>query len=377
MYTLHYLINPVRAFWGELSYRVSAFREIADLSYSAAARTVGKMAINREMNSVAHQLSIDKKKVQYFDHHIRHASAAYYVSPFNKEKALVMVLDGEGDDCSATVYVFEKNNFKQVSRTPRGASLGLIYARVTEYLGMKASEHEYKVMGLAPYAKGEEVEKVYKKIQNIISLDKNNPLVFQSPFNTTDTGKYLNQALKGVRFDILAGAFQKLVEEKIVEWVNNAIKKTEIGTVVLCGGVFMNVKANLSVYQQKKVKKLFIMPSCGDESTPLGACFYALMNKFHYDSVSIKPISNIYWGPSFSNSDIEKVIRKRNFKRKYSVKKVNNIEQVTAKLLSEDKVVARLKGKMEFGVRALGNRSILANPSDFDNVRVINEQVKK
>lgn len=376
MHNLHRFVNPGRVLWGELSYRFPVFRKMADISYTIAAKTAGKMAIEREMDNIASRLGVDRKKIRYFDHHDSHAFAAYYSSPFNKEKVLVLALDGEGDDCSATVYIFEGGDYKEIARSPRGASLGLIYARVTEHLGMKASEHEYKVMGLAPYAKDEDVTKVYKRIKDIIFLDKKNPLIFRSPFNTTDTGKFLSKMLKGVRFDILAGAFQKLIEEKTIEWVNNAITKTGITTVVLCGGVFMNVKANQLVYKQKKVKKIFIMPSCGDESTPLGACFYALINKFHYDSNKIKPMGNIYWGPSFNNPDVEKVIKKRNIKGKYFVKKVEDIEKVTARLLSEGKIVARLKGRMEFGARALGDRSILANPKDTDTVRIINEQVK-
>lgn len=376
MHKLHKLINPLRQFWGELAYNYPSLRIVGDVFYTIAARTVGRMEIEREKAAIAKQLGIDKRKVEYYDHHTCHAFSAYYASSFNQEKALVMVLDGEGDDCSATVYVFNKNQYKQIARSSRGASLGLIYARVTEFLGMKANEHEYKVMGLAPYAKCEDVHKVYKKIKDIIFFDKNNPLVFKSKFNTTDTDKFLNKNLRKVRFDILAGAFQRLIEENIIEWVNNAINKTRITTIVLSGGVFMNVKANQRAVLQKKIKKLFVLPSCGDESTPLGACFYTLIKKFKFNSTNIEPIKGPYWGPSFDEKDIEKVLKHRNTRKSFFVKKVDDVEKITAKLLSEGKTVARLKGRMEFGARALGNRSILANPSDKEIVRVINDQVK-
>lgn len=376
MHNLHKLINPFRCLWGEFAYNFPQLRILGNICYTIAAKTVGKVEIEKEMNSVARELHIDKKRVKYFDHHTCHAFSAYYASPFNQEKALVMVLDGEGNDCSATVYIFDKNKYKEVARSPRGASLGLIYAKVTEFLGMKANEHEYKVMGLAPYAKSEDTENVYRKIKNLIFFEESNPLIFKSKFNTLDTDKFLDRELGKVRFDILAGAFQKLVEEKIIEWVNKAIDKTGVHTVILCGGVFMNVKANQKVMEQKKVKKLFILPSCGDESTPLGACLYALSSKFKYDSSKILPIKDVHWGPAFSNEDVEQVLKKRNTKKKYFVKKITGIEKLTARLLSEGKTVARLKGRMEFGARALGNRSILANPSDIDIVKVINEQVK-
>ncbi|MCL4418279.1 MAG: hypothetical protein M1365_16615, partial [Actinobacteria bacterium] len=372
MHNLHSLINPFRTIWGEFAYRFPFVRIIGNISYTIAARTVGFIEIEKEKESIGAKLNIPKSKVEVFDHHHCHAFSAYYASPLNKEKSLVFVLDGEGDDCSSTVYLFEKDNFKRIARSPRSVSLGAVYARVTEYLGMKSNEHEYKVMGLAPYAKDEDVERAYQKIKDIIFLDKTNPLVFKSKFNALDTDKFLNREMRGVRFDILAGAFQKLVEEKIIEWVNNAVVKTGVNTVILCGGVFMNVKANQKVLQQKGVKKLFIMPSCGDEYTPLGACFYALIKKYNYDSAKIKAIRDVYWGPSFSDREIEKELRKRKIKKRFFVKKANDIEKVTAKLLSEGKIVARFKGRMEFGARALGNRSILANPSDPEVVRIIN-----
>lgn len=376
MNSLHRMINPIRKIWGDLAYKFPKLRILGDISYTVAARTLGRVEMTKEREAIAKRLNISKYKVNVFDHHDCHAFSAYFASPFNQDKALVLVLDGEGDDCSATIYKFEKNHYEQLSRSPRGASLGQIYASVTQYLGMKANEHEYKVMGLAPYAKDEDVERIYRRIRNIIYFDKNNPLILRSEFNTIDTGKYIDKYLKGVRFDVLAGAFQKLIEQKIIEWVNNAVSKTGITTLVLSGGVFMNVKANLKVMQLKRVKRLFVLPSCGDESTPLGACFYALLNKSDFESSKILPIKDIYWGPKFNNEYIEKVLKKRNIRKKYFVKQVADVEKLTAKLLSDRKIVARMKGRMEFGARALGNRSILANPQDTEIVRIINEQVK-
>ncbi|MBU1032027.1 carbamoyltransferase [Patescibacteria group bacterium] len=376
MYILHSLINPVRKIWGEVAYRYPVLRVVGGISYTTAAKFLGRIEIEREKQEIAKTLNISKKAVEFFDHHDCHASSAYYASPFNQEKSLVFVLDGQGDDCSSTVYIFEKNKFKQLARSSRSASLGIIYNMVTEFLGMKSNEHEYKVMGLAPYAKDEDVAKAYQRVSNIISLDKDNSLIFKSKFNTIDTGKFLNRNMKGTRFDILAGVFQKLVEERVIEWIKNAISKTGITTVVLCGGVFMNVKANQRVIQQTSVKKIFIMPTCGDESTPLGACYFALINKFDYDSIKINHIKDIYWGPEFSDKEIEQVIQEKKIRKRFLVKKVKDVEKVTAKLLSEGKIVARLKERMEFGARALGNRSILADPSNPDVVKVINDQVK-
>lgn len=376
MHKIHKSINPFRKLWGKVAFLFPQVRFIGNLSYTIAAKTIGSIQRSKEEARIAKDLKIDRKRIVNMDHHLSHAFSGYYLSPFNQQKTLVFVLDGEGDDCSATIYIFEKNKYKQLARSPRGASLGQIYANVTQYLGMKPNEHEYKVMGLAPYAKDEDVEKVYNKIRNIIYFDKNNPLILKSQFNTFDTNKYINKYLKGVRFDIIAGAFQRLMEQKITEWINNAVNKTDITTLVLSGGVFMNVKANQKVMQLRKIKRLFVLPSCGDESTPLGACLFALLSKFDFDSSKILPIKDIYWGPEFSNGYIERLLKKRNIRKKYFVKKLADIEKLTAKLLSEGKTVARMKGRMEFGARALGNRSILANPQDTGVVRMINEQVK-
>ncbi|MBI2596902.1 carbamoyltransferase [Candidatus Daviesbacteria bacterium] len=376
LYLLHKFINPFRKLYGELAFRYPNMEVIGEFFYTLAVRTIGRLAMEREKEAIAKELDLPKKKILFLDHHLCHAFIASVVSPFNQEKNLVMVLDGEGDDCSASIYIFDRSKYRLISRSSRNSSLGAVYAYVTEFLGMKSNEHEYKVMGLAPYAKLEDVDKIYKKIKDIIFFDEKNPLIFKSKFNTKDILKYLDREFKRIRFDLIAGVVQKLTEERIIEWIEAAIKVTGIKTVILCGGVFMNVKVNQKISQQKSVKKLFIMPSCGDESTPLGACLYALINQFKFGTQNIKPIKDIYWGPQFSDEEVERVIKGRKIGDKFSVKKVKDIEKVTAKLLSEGKIVARLKGRMEFGARALGNRSILANPSDPEVVRVINEQVK-
>jgi len=171
MHIIHKGVNPVRKIWGKLAYHYPGFRLAGEIIYTLTARSVGWYEMEKEKEAIAKNLSIPKAKVKAFDHHVCHAFSAYYASSFNQEKSLVFVLDGEGDDCSSTVYIFNKDKHEQLARSPRSASLGAIYAYVTEFLGMKSNEHEYKVMGLAPYAKEEDVEKVYKKIKDIIFLD--------------------------------------------------------------------------------------------------------------------------------------------------------------------------------------------------------------
>ena len=331
--------------------------------------------MRNEKRFVAKDLGLDLEKVKCFDHHLCHAASAYYASSFNKEKALVLTLDGEGDNFCASVNIFNRKKIKVLSRTPREDSLGYIYYDLTRFLGMKGNEHEYKVMGLAPYAKLEYVNKLWEKVDKIVKVDKEK-LVFKCIFNTTDTKRYLKKEMIEVRFDVLAGLFQKLVEEKTLEWVKAAVKKTGIKTLVLSGGVFMNVKLNQKIAELPEVKEIFVLPSCADESSVLGSSYLAYIEAIKKNErIEIKSIKDVYWGPEFKDDEVKKVLDSLD-KQKYTVKKYSNTETEIAKILANGSIVARLKGKMEFGARALGNRSILADPRNPDIIRVINESVK-
>lgn len=370
------LVSVVRKVWGGLAYRFPSLVSVSKFSFRVATLIFEKFHMSKEKQFVADYLKIPKNKVITEDHHLAHAMSVYFASPYNGEKALVMTLDGEGDFKCATVSVFNGGKYKILATSDREHSIGYIYQRLTEAMGMKANEHEYKVMGLAPYAKGDEINKVYAKIKDIIYLDPLNKLVFKSKFSLIDSDKFIERELHRVRFDILAAAFQKLVEEKVTEWVSYAIKKTKINTVLVSGGVFMNIKANQKISELPEVKKMFIMPSCGDESTPIGGCYLGFIRLGKEDVLKNSMVENLYWGPSYTDGDIEKALKKTKAHKFYKVKKYDKIEKKIAALLSQKKIVARLAGRMEFGARALGNRSIMANPNVPDVVREINDQIK-
>lgn len=376
--SIYYTVNHFRTFWGRLVYFFPSVRGIGTFFYTIASSVVGKYVIEKEKKLVASYLGIEISRIINFDHHLTHAASAYYSSPYNNEKALAFSLDAEGDGKCATVNVFEKNKITTLASTTRENSFGWLYLYVTKFLGMKPGEDEFKVMGLAPYAKIASVEKVFNKIASIITLDKRNPLKFKSKFNMQDSLFYLRKEMMGVRFDNIAGAFQKLTEDRMAEWVESAIKKTGISTVVCAGGVFMNVKANKKISELKSVKKCFFMPSSGDESLPIGACYLGYLNLINKneEQYNLKPIKDLYLGPSVSNEDVEKFLKNKGYFRKYKIAKVHNIEKQIAKLLSKGEVVARMNGAMEWGARALGNRSIVANPSNRDVVMDINEKMK-
>ena len=356
-------------------YFPNTLRPPGQISYRIVVKLLSNYYSKNQKKQISDYLKIPASKIVSFDHHLSHATCAYHSSSYNQDKALVFTLDGEGDGECATVNIFEGIKHRVLSTTPREHSIGYIYGHVTKFLGMKPHEHEYKVMGLAPYAKASEVDKVYSKIKNFIDFDKDDPLKFVTKRNAQDFDIFLRKNFLEVRFDNLAGGFQRLVEVKIKEWVEKAVKKTKINTVILSGGVFMNIKVNQVVASLPKVKRLFIMPSCADETGAIGSSYLGyLMLKKNKNTLPIEPISHLFWGPSFSDKEI--LGKLKSIKKKVSYKKVKEVEGVTAKLLSKSKIVANLSGRMEFGARALGNRSILANPSDPETIKVINEQIK-
>ncbi len=272
--------------------------------------------------------------------------------------------------------IFYGKKLLPISKSKKTASIGYLYAITTMYLGMKPLQHEFKVMGLAPYAKGHNVNKVYSKLKKLIWI--NNQLQFQSKFNMPFADNFFLEEMKFQRFDSIAGAIQKLTEELTCEWIKAAIKKTGIRNIALSGGVFMNVKANMKITQLEEVDSLFVMPSCGDEANAMGACFYGYKKYCEENNLNFypKPIEDLYLGPEYDNEYIEKLIKEKNLNEKYKISKLTNINKEVAKLLAKGKIVARCSGKSEWGARALGNRSILANPKEKDTIRILNESIK-
>ncbi len=320
-------------------------------------------------------ISISPKNIEISDHHLLHALSACFNLPQNS-KTLIFTLDGEGDGLCATVSIYDGKDIKVISKTRKNASLGYLYSIATIYLGMKPLEHEFKVMGMAPYAKSHNIDKIYFKFKNLISVDSN--LGFKSKFNMPFADHFFSKEMKFTRFDLICGAVQRLVEEKTLEWVSKAIKKTGIKNIALSGGVFMNVKANQKILELPEVKNAFIMPSCGDESNAIGACFYGywLYCKKNNIKFEPKPFNHLYLGPEYNNKYIENLIKEKSLSKRYIIKKSKNINTEIAELLAKGNIVARCCGKSEWGARALGNRSILANPKNKDTIKILNETIK-
>jgi carbamoyltransferase len=317
-------------------------------------------------------LGIPKEKILFSNHHASHAYACCFNLDPNK-KTLIFTMDGEGDGLSSTVNVYTNHKLEIISTNPVNVSIGYFFTEITKLLGMTPNEHEFKVMGLAPYAKQERARKLYEQHKDLLVLDEN--LEFKSKIPTNKLEYYLLEKMYGQRFDTIAAFAQIFLEEKVLEWVSAWIKKTGVRDLALSGGVFMSVKLNQKILELPEVNSLFVMPSGADESTALGAAAYGALKA----KQQLKPITDLYLGNEYSDAEVEKYLRENNCVEKYNIEKFGegfSLEKKVAKLLAEGNVVARFNGRAEWGARALGNRSILANPSSRDTVRVINEIIK-
>jgi len=318
-------------------------------------------------NFIHAQTKVDKDKILFINHHDCHAYYAYFASIKKFTKCAVITLDSAGDYLNQTVWVAkqDKQVLHKIAETGE-CDIARIYKLTTLFLSMKPDEHEYKTMGLAAYAKrkyaNEVYEKVYKnllKVENCKVLRKN---------KTNDLYKYLKNKLEPYRFDNIAGGLQIMVEEISKKLFTQIHKRTKLENFALSGGVSMNIKNNKIISELPFVKKLFVPASGGDDSLSIGACYYLA-------KLNSKPLKNIYLGYNLSE-DLNSTVLLKSFKRS-KFKVTNKVKpNYIAKLLKDGKIIAIARGREEFGARALGNRSIIANPSNLDCVKEINEAVK-
>lgn len=349
----------------------AVYQVLTPLFYDLFLNPFNRANLLQDINS---KLGIGQDKVLFADHHTSHAYAAYFACPdFDKSPKLVLTLDAMGDGLCSSVSIAKNGHLKRIAESSSGNSLGDLYAYITSFMGLKRGEHEFKVMGLAPYASNVHFMPLYEKLRELIWV--NDDLTFSTKVHSQVFYQVLDDVFYHQRFDNIAGAIQKLTEDLLCEWVQKAVRKTGISEVVCGGGVFMNVKANQLISQLSEVKKIYVVPSCGDESTAIGAAFWAFEQHGGPGGMPIQPVKELYLGTEYSDIEIEKELKKSKYQTlKYSQEA--NIEKKVAKLLSQGAIVARFKGRSEWGARALGNRSILANPSNFEVIKEINDQIK-
>jgi carbamoyltransferase len=255
--------------------------------------------------------------------------------------------------------------------------VGAFYSFVTLALGMKFGEHEYKVMGMAPYAPEKYARRAEAALRAVFDLDEGQPARFRW-LAPGERYALLLRAMVGLRFDWVAGGAQRLLEDILLRWARLMRQRHGGSRLALGGGVFMNVKANMLIGQEDWVEELFAFPSCGDESNAVGAAYLGYVQECarQGQAAAPQPFGPAYLGPSVTDEEAEAVITERRLHGRYKIAYHDRIEERIAELLVSDGVVARCAGRMEFGARALGNRSILANPSDHRVVGLINRMIK-
>jgi len=324
------------------------------------------------------KFSIEPSKIKYIDHHTCHALSpvAFYNLKEEKDKFLLFSMDGAGDMSFAKIFIYDstngKDDFSLLSSSGFEASLGLLYSEITKFLGMKPNEHEYKVMGLAAFVNDPKYySKAYDKLKKLVWLDKDT-LTFKSRINLNIAYSYLKDELAGIRFDNVSAAAQKLVENYVNEWIQAAIEKTGIRKIACSGGVFLNVKMNKIIFENPAVEEVYFMPSAGDESAVFGAAYLQAIEK----SINFHSPQTMYLGLEYTTKEVEDFLKEKGYFQKYKVELVEDIEKKTAQLLASKEVVARFKGKCEFGARALGHRSILGHPSDIRSFYRVNDMIK-
>ena len=327
----------------------------------------GKNVSNFFKQIIASFLGVEQEKIIHMEHDWCHAAYALYGSPIRDDNTLIVTADAWGDDLSGTLSVYskEKGQIERVKEyNHKDFQLARIYRYTTLVLKMLANEHEYKVMGLASYYNGPIIEKVEKVFDKMLQSDG---LEFNFNKDILDIYDYLKNNLKNFRFDHIAAGLQSFTEKILVNWFSNAISRYNAKSVVFSGGVSMNVKANMKISQIPKIEKFFVCGAGTDETLPIGACYHwAEMN-----GIKPKPLDTLYLGPNavYDEKDISSLAQ-------YTVKKFNSEEQILEQIL-ENKIVAVCRGKMEMGQRALGNRSIIADPRTRSNVEKINNSIKK
>ncbi|MEE9322591.1 MAG: carbamoyltransferase C-terminal domain-containing protein [Granulosicoccus sp.] len=299
-------------------------------------------------------------KLQRIEHHLTHAANAFFTSSF--EHALIVTLDGYGSGLGGSISVGEGSSIKRVHSMPYPVSLGEFYERVTSSLGFTPGRHEGKIVGLAAY---ESPDILYDTVRAFFEF-KDGDVHYHLPHNFTFS-RYL-----ATRFSkpTIAAAFQKVLEDVICEYISHYVKLTGLSSVVLSGGVVANVKANQRIFEIDGVDRIFVHPNMGDGGCGVGAAL--IVDK---QNLNLHPyeLNDVYWGPDFSEELIAAALAQEGME----AVQVDDIETAIAGLLADGHVVARFNGRMEYGPRSLGNRSILYHARDPDVNLWLNQKLNR
>lgn len=342
------------------------------LQKTPARRMVHRWRRQRHIDRLlSHQ--VDPQRIFTIEHHRCHAATAHFGSGV-AEDALVITVDGAGDSICATVSLpTAGGRLERIASIHEEHSIGNLWEVITALMGMVPMEHEYKLMGMAPYASGDRVEKAKALFSSAFELSDGRWQRKPGVPNPTYSYEFWRNRLEFMRFDYICAGLQAFTEEFLTEWVRGWLKKTGRRKLRLSGGVFMNVKLNKTIGELPEVDDLYVFPSCGDETNALGAAWAFMADRGLADQ--IVPLDSLYLGPEPAAEAYQQAaVVARGLG--WTVSTPPDLEDAIAELLSCGQVVARAHGREEFGARALGNRSILADPTRQDVVRIVNNAIK-
>ena len=343
-----------------------------------------------------------KGKVINIDHHLSHLASSFYNSPF--ENAAGLTIDGFGDFCSTETFLCNDKNIKSFKKVFFPHSLGILYQAITQYLGFKNYGDEYKVMGLASYGS----PKYLNEFNDIIKLDKKNYFLLNLDYfthhsdsdfsysfkngipkfsdlyskkllNLLGDNRKIGEKIEKHHFDI-ACSLQTCFENVVFSILNHLYDITKSENLCLAGGCALNSKFNGLIKHKTSFKNIFIQPNAGDAGGSMGAALYYLHNQnIDKRDFFIKHYNKCYLGKSYTNEIIEKdLILKNQFIKDYSFRKLKDedLYKEIAERISKNQIIGWFKGRCEWGPRALGNRSILADPRNPKIKDVLNKKIK-
>jgi carbamoyltransferase len=307
--------------------------------------------------------NITADRWHYVEHHIAHAASAFNCSPYTN--AAVMTVDGRGELATTTYNIGNGQQLDRIGQVNMPHSLGLLYEQVTTYLGFLHSSDEYKVMALASYGKPEFV----KDFREIIQLGVNGQYTVT---NQRFTERFGPQRLRHEDFTShhfnIAHSLQLVLEETMLELTHWLHRETNEANLCMAGGVALNCVANARIRDKGPFQNIWVQPASGDDGTALGAALWVDAQQRGNKERSFV-MNHAYWGPEYSDEEIEKFMKWC----KVPYRKLDNIAEETAEILAENKIIGWYQGRMEFGPRALGSRSILASPISHEMQARLNE----
>ena len=345
-----------------------------------------KKNIIKELNEIEIVEKIEKK-IKFSEHHLSHAASTFYPSPF--KEAIILTIDGVGEKVTTSVAIGKENKIKIVKEIHFPHSLGLLYSSFTHFLGFKVNDGEYKVMGLAPYGKPNYRDVIF---DNLIDLKEDGSFRLKMDYFEFATDLKMignkfenlfdnrirksNEKITQFHMDI-AASIQIVLEEIVLKLIENLKKEfPNIENLCLAGGVALNCVANGKIQKSKIYKDIWIQPASGDAGGSIGAALAYWNEKYFFDYK--KNENPNYFDPrlgtKYDNEIIENTLKK--FDANFKYLNDNDLLKETANLISQKKVIGWFQDRMEFGPRALGSRSIIADPRDKFMQKKINMKIK-